>query len=65
MTQHAAILPILIPFVAALLQLAGKGYGISVQRAVGLLGALLGVFAAIWLIALADAGNVLVYALGN
>lgn len=65
MTQHAAILPILIPFAAALLQLAGKGYGISAQRAIGLLGALLGIFAAIWLVQLADAGSVLVYALGN
>ena len=65
MTQHAAILPILIPFAAALLQLAAKGYGISAQRAIGLSGALLGVFAAIWLVALADAGAVLVYALGN
>ena len=65
MTQHAAILPILIPFVAALLQLVAKGYGISIQRAIGLSGALLGVCAAIWLVALADEGAVLVYALGN
>jgi multicomponent K+:H+ antiporter subunit D len=65
MTQHAAILPILIPFAAALLQLAAKGCGISAQRAIGLLGALLGVFAALWLVALADAGAVLVYALGD
>ena len=65
MTQHAAILPILIPFAAALLQLATKGLGIAAQRAVGLFGALLGVLAAIWLVTLADAGNVLVYALGD
>lgn len=65
MTQHAAILPILIPFAAALLQLAAKGYGISAQRAIGLIGALLGVCAAIWLVQLADAGAVLVYALGD
>ncbi|MDP2759102.1 MAG: monovalent cation/H+ antiporter subunit D [Sideroxyarcus sp.] len=65
MTLHAAILPILIPFAAALLQLATKGYGIAVQRAIGLAGALLGVFAAVWLVQLADGGAVLVYALGN
>ncbi len=65
MTQHAAILPILIPFAAALLQLAAKGYGISVQRAIGLGGALLGVCAAVWLVQLADEGSVLVYALGD
>ena len=65
MTQHAAILPILIPFAAALLQLATKGLGIAAQRAVGLFGALLGIIAAIWLVTLADAGNVLVYALAT
>ena len=65
MTQHAAILPILIPFAAALLQLAAKGYGIAAQRAIGLVGALLGVLAAVWLLQLADAGAVLVYALGD
>ena len=65
MTQHAAILPILIPFVAALLQLATKGLGISAQRTIGLVGAMLTIFAAIWLVQLADAGSVLVYALGN
>ncbi|MBU0620400.1 MAG: monovalent cation/H+ antiporter subunit D [Gammaproteobacteria bacterium] len=65
MTQHAAILPILIPFVAALLQLAAKGYGIGVQRAIGLVGALLGVVAAIWLVWLADDGMGRVYALGD
>ena len=65
MTQHAAILPILIPFAAALLQLAAKGYGISAQRTIGLIGALLGVLAAVWLLQLADAGSVLVYALGD
>lgn len=65
MSSHAAILPILIPFAAALLQLATKGLGISAQRTVGLGAALLGVLAAIWLVTLADAGNVLVYALGN
>ncbi|MEX2481339.1 MAG: Na+/H+ antiporter subunit D, partial [Gammaproteobacteria bacterium] len=65
MTQHAAILPILIPFTAALLQLSMKGFGISAQRAIGLGAALLGVLAALWLVQLADAGAVLVYALGN
>ena len=65
MTQHAAILPILIPFAAALLQLAAKSLGISAQRAIGLVAALLGVAAAVWLVQLADEGAVLVYALGN
>ncbi|MDD2700436.1 MAG: monovalent cation/H+ antiporter subunit D [Sideroxydans sp.] len=65
MTQHAAILPILIPFVAALLQLAAKGYGIAAQRALGLGGALFGVAAALWLVLLADDGMVRVYALGD
>ncbi|MBU1425361.1 MAG: monovalent cation/H+ antiporter subunit D [Gammaproteobacteria bacterium] len=65
MTQHAAILPILIPFVAALLQLAAKGYGIGVQRAIGLAGTLLGAVAALWLVWLADDGMVRVYALGD
>jgi multicomponent K+:H+ antiporter subunit D len=65
MTQHAAILPILIPFVAALLQLAVKGYGIAAQRAIGLVGAILGVAIAVWLVVLADNGAVLVYALGD
>jgi multicomponent K+:H+ antiporter subunit D len=63
--QHAAILPILIPFVTALLQLAAKGYGIAAQRAIGLAGASLGVAAAVWLVLLADGGAVLVYALGD
>ena len=65
MTQHAAILPILIPFAAALLQLAVKGFGIATQRSIGLVAALLGVCATLWLLWLADTGSVLVYALGN
>lgn len=65
MSIHAAILPILIPFVTALLQLMGKRFDIAYQRSLGLIGALLGVFAAIWLMLLADEGAVLVYALGN
>jgi len=66
MTQHSIILPILIPFAAALLQLAARGCGgIAAQRATGLIGALLSVCAAVWLVQLADTGAVLVYALGN
>ncbi|MBU0689982.1 MAG: monovalent cation/H+ antiporter subunit D [Gammaproteobacteria bacterium] len=65
MSQHAAILPILIPFAAALLQMAAKGFGIATQRAIGLVAALLGVCAASWLVWQADTGGVLVYALGN
>ncbi len=63
MTLHAAILPILIPFAAALLQLFAKTIGF--QRLVGMIAAVLGLFAAIWLVWLADQGAVLVYALGN
>ncbi|MBU1214639.1 MAG: Na+/H+ antiporter subunit D, partial [Gammaproteobacteria bacterium] len=65
MTPHAAILPLLIPFVAALLQLAAKAYGIGVQRAIGLIAALLGVAATLWLVWLTDDGMVRVYALGD
>ncbi|MFA5371662.1 MAG: monovalent cation/H+ antiporter subunit D [Sideroxydans sp.] len=65
MTQHATILPILIPFAAALLQLAAKGYGIAAQRSIGLISVLLGAAAACWLVQLADTGSVQVYALGN
>ena len=65
MTLHAAILPILIPFAAALLQLMGKRFDIAYQRGVGLLAVLLGISAAVWLVQLADEGIVLVYALGN
>ncbi|MGE4367947.1 monovalent cation/H+ antiporter subunit D, partial [Thermomonas sp.] len=65
MTQHAAILPILIPFLAALLQLAAKGHGMAVQRILGLAAAALGIAAALWLVSLADDGMVRVYALGD
>lgn len=65
MTQHAAILPILIPFAAALLQLATKGHGMAVQRILGLVAAALGIAAALWLVSLADDGMVRVYALGD
>lgn len=65
MTTHAAILPILIPFAAALLQLFGKSLGISYQRGIGLAAALLAMLAAIWLVQLADQGPLLVYSLGN
>lgn len=65
MILHATILPILIPFAAALLQLLGKRFDIAYQRGIGLAAALLGILAAIWLVQLADEGAVLVYALGN
>jgi len=65
MTQHAAILPILIPFAAALLQMAGSGRGLPFQRRIGLAAALLGIVAAAWLVQLADGGTMLVYALGD
>ena len=64
MSTHAAILPILIPFAAALLQLGGSR-GLTFQRSVGLIATLLGIVASIWLVQLADDGALLVYALGN
>lgn len=65
MSAHAAILPILIPFAAALLQMAGSGRGLPFQRRIGLAAALLGIVAAAWLVQLADGGAMLVYALGD
>ncbi|MBU1690412.1 MAG: Na+/H+ antiporter subunit D, partial [Gammaproteobacteria bacterium] len=65
MNAHAALLPILIPFAAALLQLAGGGRGLPFQRHIGLAAALLGIIATAWLVQLADAGAMLVYALGD
>lgn len=65
MNAHAAILPILIPFAAALLQLAAGGSRLPLQRRIGLAAALLGIAAAAWLVLLADGGAMLVYALGD
>lgn len=65
MSAHAAILPILIPFVAALLQLAGSNRGLVFQHRIGLVAALLGIIAAVWLVQQADTGSMLVYNLGN
>lgn len=65
MNAHAAILPILIPFAAALLQLGFGHCGLVFQRRVGLVAALLGIVAAAWLVRLADGGGILVYALGD
>lgn len=65
MILHAAILPILIPFFAALLQLLVKRTDIAYQRVLGLIAVALGILAALWLVQLADSGAVLVYALGN
>jgi multicomponent K+:H+ antiporter subunit D len=65
-TTHSAILPILIPFAAALLQLlAAPRYGIAAQRAIGLAAGGIGILASAWLVQRADAGAVLVYALGG
>jgi multicomponent K+:H+ antiporter subunit D len=61
--EHAPILPILIPFAAALLQMAGGGIG--AQRRIGLAAALAGIAAAAGLAALADSGPARVYALGD
>ena len=65
MTAHAPILPILIPFAAALVLMAGTGRGLAFQRGVGLAAALAGIAAAAWLTLLADRGEILVYALGD
>ncbi|MBZ0143193.1 MAG: hypothetical protein K8F56_06405, partial [Rhodocyclaceae bacterium] len=64
-TAHAPILPILIPFAAALVLMAGTGRGLAFQRGVGLAAALAGIAAAAWLTLLADRGEILVYALGD
>jgi multicomponent K+:H+ antiporter subunit D len=60
---HAPILPILIPFVAALLQLARENQ--RWQRGVGLLASVLLLSATLWLLWLADDGVLRVYALGG
>lgn len=65
MMLHAAILPILLPFAAALLQLLGSRLDIAYQRGVGLVAALLGIGVALWLVQLADTDITLVYKLGN
>ncbi len=65
MNAHAAILPILIPFAAALLQLAGGSRGLPFQRRIGLAAALSGIIATAWLVQLADGGAMLIYALGD
>ncbi|MDO9012801.1 MAG: monovalent cation/H+ antiporter subunit D [Gallionella sp.] len=65
MNAHAAIFPILIPLAAALLQLVVRHLGLPVQRHIGLFAAVLGILSAVWLVQLADSGNMLVYALGD
>ncbi len=63
MTPHAPILPILIPFVAALLQMVcGR---LAWQRLIGLLAAALLLLVTTWLVLLADDGQLRVYALGD
>jgi multicomponent K+:H+ antiporter subunit D len=63
LSTHAPILPILIAFAAALLQMACDR--LSFQRLVGLLSAALLVMVGIWLTWLADDGQMRVYALGD
>jgi len=63
MNTHAPILPILIPFAAALLQMASER--LAFQRAVGLLASGLLVVLTAWLTLLADDGLLRVYALGD
>lgn len=62
---HLPILPILIPFAAALIQLAVSRLGLSFQRSAGLGAALLGIISAAGLLLTADSGAIQVYALGN
>jgi multicomponent K+:H+ antiporter subunit D len=63
MSQHAPILPMLIPLIAVLLLLIQPR--LPFQRAVGLLASLLGVIATAWLTFLVDDGTLRVYALGD
>lgn len=63
MIAHAPLLPILIPFAAALLQLARENQ--AWQRGVGLLASVLLLSATLWLLRLADGGVLRVYALGG
>ena len=63
MTLHAPILPILIPLVAALLQLASRS--LVWQRVIAAVATLATLAVAAWLLLLADAGPALVYALGD
>ncbi|SBT08673.1 NADH/Ubiquinone/plastoquinone (Complex I) [Candidatus Accumulibacter aalborgensis] len=63
MNAHAPILPILIPFAAALLQMATDR--LAFQRIVGLLTTALLVVVTAWLVLLADDGVLRVYALGD
>ena len=63
MNAHAPILPILLPFAAALLQMASER--LAFQRTVGLLASGLLVVLTAWLTLLADDGLLRVYALGD
>lgn len=60
---HAPLLPILIPLLAAVLQLAANN--LRVQRGIAAIAALSSLAAAVWLLVLADTGPALVYALGD
>jgi len=58
------ILPVLVPFVAALLMLLVNGR-LPMQRGLALVSAVFGLLAAVQLLAAADAGTVAAYRLGN
>ena len=62
MTQHAPLLPLLIPFAAALLQMLMP---LARQRQVAALSAALSIASTLWLLVLCDAGPLRVYALGD
>lgn len=63
--MHAAILPILIPLAAALLQLTAAGHNIAYQRGIAAIASVAAMAAGGWLLWLADSGLMLVYALGD
>lgn len=64
MTAHATILPLLLPFVAAIVLLLRQG-DIRFERTFGLMAAAAGIVASAWLVMLVDADGIRVYALGN
>ena len=62
MSQHAPLWPILLPFIAALVQLNAP---LSAQRRISAVAMGLGLLASFWLLRLSDEAGLQVYALGN
>lgn len=65
MIDHSAILPVLVPFVTAILLLLLSGRSIRLQRSIGLIAAITLLVASAHLICLTDTQPPLTYALGN